>query len=138
MTALLRIILGLSGLGVMALGLNVGLGGIATLGWQGTTDFFAITDRNAFAIQDNHVRFLAGVWFGVGLIMAASAFLLEKLRTVMFALISLIFIGGLARLSSADAGLLGSSEILPSLFAELVIFPLIGLWIYKTRERKYD
>ena len=134
MTALLRVILAISGLAVMALGLNVGLGGIATLGWQGSSDFFAITDAQTFAVQDNHVRFVAGVWFGVGALLSLSGVLFDKLRSVLLALIMLIFVGGLARLSSADLALLSSGEILPSLFAELMLFPMIGLWIYNTKE----
>ena len=82
MTALLRIILAIAGLAIMALGLNVGLGGIATLGWQGPTVFFTITDQDVFAVQDNHIRFIAGVWFGVGLMFVAGAVALDRFRSI--------------------------------------------------------
>jgi len=131
MTNLLRVILILSGLGIMALGLNIGLGGIMTLGWQGTSDFLSITDHQAFAIQDNHIRFIAGVWFAVGVIFAAGAFALERLRSILIALIAMIVVGGFMRLSSANMSVLTSPDILPSLMAELLLFPLLGLWIYR-------
>ena len=132
MTVILKLILGLSGIAIMVLGLNVALGGIATIGWQGSTDFFAITDSEVFAVQDNHIRFIAGVWFGVGVMFVAGALALERFRSVLLALIAMIFIGGLARISAMDIALLTSAEIFPSLFAELVLFPLVAIWIWRT------
>lgn len=132
MTKLLRSILFLMGLVIIWLGLNIGLGGIQTLGWQGATGFVDITDAATFAVQDNHTRFIAGVWTGVGVLFVAGAFALPHMRTVMFALIAMIFVGGVMRLTQADGSLLISSAIAPSLFAELILFPLLGLWIFKT------
>ena len=134
MTFLLKPVLGLAGLAIMALGLNVALGGFATLELQGPSDFFAITDPEIFAVQDNHVRFIAGVWFGVGLMFVAGAFAMQHLRTVLLALIVMIFVGGLARLSAMDFELLTSAAILPSLLAELILFPLLGWWIMRIPE----
>lgn len=131
MDLVLRIVLGLCSLGIMALGLDVALGGIGTLGWQGPTDFFSVTDPERFAIQDNHVRFIAGIWFGVGVMFLAGAWALQRMRSILIMLIILIFMGGLARLSAGDMALVTSVDILPSLFAELVLFPLIGFWIYR-------
>ena len=65
----LRVILLLTGTIVVWLGLNVGLGGFETLGWQGAQGFFAVTDPETFAVQDNHIRFIAGVWLSVGLLL---------------------------------------------------------------------
>ncbi|MEP3226526.1 MAG: DUF4345 domain-containing protein [Parasphingorhabdus sp.] len=138
MTVMLKIILALAGLAIMALGLNIGLGGIATLGWQGPSDFFLVTNAKAFAVQDNHIRFLAGIWFGAGAIFLAGTFALNRFRSILFALIAMIFIGGLARLSSSDPLLLLSSDIFPSLFTELIIFPLIAFWIYRSSGKVYD
>jgi hypothetical protein len=132
MTTLLRIVLTLCGLGIVALGLNVSLGGIVTMGWQGPTDFLAVTDPAAFKVQDNHIRFIAGVWTGVGLLFLAGAIALERMRPVLLACIVIILIGALARISSTDWDLLLSSAILPSLLTELLLFPAIGLWIIRT------
>lgn len=133
----LKIILALIGAVIIWLGLNVSLGGIATLGWQGPKDFFTISNEAAFAVQDNHVRFIGGVWLGVGAFFIAGAVWLEQLSTVLKALIVMVFIGGIARLSVADPDLLLSAKIAPSLIAELVLFPAIGLWIHKTAKRNH-
>jgi Domain of unknown function (DUF4345) len=61
---LLRVVLLVVGAVMIALGLNVGLGGIKTLGWQTAGEFVQATDIVAFSNQDNHVRFLGGFWLG--------------------------------------------------------------------------
>ncbi|WP_342077110.1 DUF4345 family protein [Yoonia sp. SS1-5] len=131
MTKLLRPILFLTGLVITWLGLNVGLGGIQTLGWQGASGFLEITDAAVFAVQDNHTRFIAGVWTSVGVLFIAGAFALPQMRAVMLALIAMIFVGGLMRLTQGDSSLLLSGAIAPSLIAELILVPLLGLWIFK-------
>ncbi|MEM7328068.1 MAG: DUF4345 family protein [Pseudomonadota bacterium] len=135
MGIVLRIGLGLIGVAIIFLGLNVGLGGIATLGWQGAGKFITIIDQDLFEVRDNHVRFIGGVWLGVGLVFLASAFLLTKLKPTLLVLFLVIFVGGLARLSALDMGLLLSADILPSLLMELVVFPLIGLWVFLQEPR---
>ncbi|WP_299292846.1 DUF4345 family protein [uncultured Tateyamaria sp.] len=129
MLVLLKSLLLLSGAAIIWLGLNVGLGGIETLGWQGAGDFVQVTDPGTFAVQDNHTRFIAGVWTCVGVLFVAGAFALQRLRTVLIVLIGMIFVGGLMRLTQSDMALLMSRDIAPSLVAELVLFPLLGLWI---------
>ena len=137
MQYLLRALLGAIGLTIVFLGLNIGLGGIHTLGWQGAGDFIAIVDSHIFMIRDNHVRFIGGVWLGVGLVFLASAFLLSQLKMTILILFGIIVVGGVARLSTMDATLLTSPDIMPSLIAELIVFPLIGLWVWK-QERSHD
>lgn len=131
MTKLLRPILFLSGLAIIWLGLNVGLGGIQTLGWQGASGFLEITDAAVFAVQDNHIRFIAGVWTSVGLLFIAGTFALPQMRSILLALIAMVFVGGLMRLAQGDSNLLFSGAIAPSLIAELFLFPLLALWIFK-------
>jgi hypothetical protein len=128
----LRMILAITGCVIVWLGLNVGLGGIQTLGWQGSADFMDVTDEAIYAIRDNHVRFIAGVWSAVGLLMIAGAFWIRQMRGLLLSLFAMIFVGGLMRLSAADFGLLLSADIAPSLIAELVLFPLLALWIYRS------
>ena len=127
----LRVILFFTGIIVVWLGLNVGLGGFETLGWQGAQGFFTVTDPDTFAVQDNHIRFIAGVWLSVGLLLIAGSVALQRLRSVLISLTGMVFIGGLMRLTSADGTLLVSSSIAPSLIAELIAFPLLGFWIFK-------
>ncbi len=128
----LRILLALVGIGIMFLGFNVGFGGIRTLGWQGPTDFVEIVDSAAFRTQDSHFRFLGGVWLGIGMVFLAGAVWLARLRTVLVILTGVIFIGGIARVSGLDFRTLLSFSVLPSLIAELALFPLLGYWIAKS------
>lgn len=125
----LRIVLALAGAAIIFLGLNVGFGGIETLGWQGNGRFLEVTDVALYAVRDNHIRFIGGVWLGAGLAMLAGAVALARLRPVLLAIIGMIFIGGLARFSAGDIGLLTDGAIAPSLVLELVAFPLLGWWI---------
>lgn len=127
----LRVILFLTGTVVVWLGLNVGLGGFETLGWQGAQGFFTVTDPDTFAVQDNHIRFIAGVWLSVGVLLITGSIALHRLRSVLISLTGMVFVGGLMRLTSADSALLFSSSIAPSLIAELIAFPLLGFWIFK-------
>jgi hypothetical protein len=127
----LRAALAIAGCAIIYLGLDIALGGIRTLGWQGSTDFLTVTDETAFAVHDSHVRFIGGVWLAVGLLMVAGAFALERLRDVLIALTAMIFVGGLARLAGWDVATLTSGAVAPSLVLELVFFPLLGFWIAK-------
>lgn len=131
----LRAVLLLTGLAVVFLGVNVGLGGIRTLGLQGGTEFLTVTDAAIYAVRDSHVRFIGGVWLAAGLVLLAGAVALERLRTALIAVTAMVFIGGLARFSGFEPGLFGSMSILPSLLLELVGFPLLGLWIARTRPK---
>lgn len=128
----LRAVLGLTGAAIVFLGLNVGFGGIATLGWQGSGSFLDVTDAALYAIRDNHIRFIGGVWLGAGLAMVAGAFALNRLRPVLLGIIGMIVVGGLARFSAGDLGLLTGGAIAPSLVLELVGFPLLGWWIARS------
>ncbi|MEM8650395.1 MAG: DUF4345 domain-containing protein [Pseudomonadota bacterium] len=133
---ILRTVLFVTGLVVAALGVNVGFGGISTLGLQGQTNFFAVTDQGAFDVRDNHVRFSGGIILAIGLMMMWSAFFLKR-AVVPITLIAVTFVfGGLARLSASDVSLLFSTDIFPSLIIELVGFPLLAIWVW--REAKSD
>jgi hypothetical protein len=123
----LRVVLALVGLAIIVLGLNVGLGGIQTLGWQGgVTDFVSVTDPAVFAVRDSHVRFIGGVWLAVGLTLLAGAIWLRPLRTVLVAVAGMVVVGGLVRLAGPLPG-----DVLASLAFELVGFPLLGWWVWR-------
>lgn len=123
-----RIVILLAGLAILWTGVNVGFGGIATLGLQGPTDFVTATDPAAFAAQDSHVRFLGGLWLGVGLLFAASAWRLRALKPALQAALVLIAIGGLARLSAGRPDVVFGPAILASFVAEVALMPLLLLW----------
>jgi hypothetical protein len=126
---ILRAVLALIGAVVVVLGLNVGLGGIRTLGWQGgAVEFLTVTDPGLFAIRDSHIRFIGGIWLAIGLTLAAGAIWLERLRPVLVVIAALVFVGGLTRLSGALP-----SDVLPSLALELLGFPLLGWWVWRTK-----
>ena len=69
----LRIVLLLAGAFTVYAGLNKALGGMRTLGWQGEGTYIEVTSEHAFLVQDSHVRFLAGVYSGLGLIFILAA-----------------------------------------------------------------
>jgi hypothetical protein len=129
---LLRAVLALLGAGIVFLGLNVGFGGIKTLGWQGGAgSFFTVTDAAVFAVRDSHVRFIGGVWLALGLLMFAGSFAFQRLRAVLVAFTFMIFIGGLARLSGGDPALLLGADLGPSFFFEIIVVPLLGFWFMR-------
>jgi Domain of unknown function (DUF4345) len=126
---LLNVVLMIVGLAIALLGLNTGLGGIRTLGWQGARDFIAVTDDLAFVTQDSHTRFLGGIWFGFGALFFLGGFRLDRLRPTLILLCGAIAMAGLFRFSGpAFQGI----AIAPSLALELLGFPALALWLART------
>jgi uncharacterized protein DUF4345 len=121
---------------IVFLGLNVGLGGIKTLGWQSTRDFVSITDATTFHAQDSHIRFIGGVWFGVGAAFLIGGFGMRTFRPTLIILSAMIAIAGLFRLSGVDTGVIFSAAIAPSLAFELVGFPLLAWWLIASGKRE--
>ncbi|GAA6180549.1 hypothetical protein NBRC116594_19870 [Shimia sp. NS0008-38b] len=127
----LRLSLAVIGAIIVFLGLDVVLGGMRTMGWMGPTTFIDVADPSRFAIQDNHVRFLGGVWTGLGLVFVAASVAFHTLRITLLVLCATVVLGGLSRLTTPEFATLLNMSILPSLIAELVLFPLLALWIFK-------
>ena len=100
----------------------------ATLGLQGPTDFVTAADPARYATQDSHVRFLGGLWLGVGLLFVAAAWRLRSLKAAVQAALVLIVIGGLARLSAQRFDVLLGPDILGSFVAEVALMPVLLLW----------
>ena len=127
----LRFVLGLAGAFILFTALNVALGGIATMGWQGDADFFDVIEEQAFLIHDSHTRFLGGLWAGVGLLFFAAAFDLSRFGPALKVVLLLIVLGGLARFTQGRPDVLFSADIAGSLAAELIGVPLLWVWISK-------
>ncbi|MFV1593652.1 DUF4345 domain-containing protein [Phaeobacter sp. JH20_36] len=133
---LLNAVVVIIGAVIVLLGLNVGLGGIKTLGWQSTRDFVSITDTAAFHAQDSHIRFIGGVWFGVGAVFMIGGFAMRQLRPTLIILSAMIAVAGLFRLSAMDTGGIFSAAIAPSFAFELVGFPLLAWWLMVSAKRE--
>ncbi len=130
----LRAVLVLAGSFIVLTGVNVGFGGIETLGLQGSRTFLEITDSRAFHVQDSHVRFLGGLWGAVGIMFMAGAVRLHALRQTVLILCALIFVGGLARFTAMLPQVLLGPDLVGSLGAELLGTPLLAWWMQATRK----
>lgn len=129
----LRVTLGLAALLIAYLGVDNALGGIASLGLQGPTDFFTVTNPRAFEIRDSHVRFLGGIWLGVAFVFMSAAVQFRPMRQAVATVCGLVFVGGLARFSAMNLGALAAHGLAPALLAELVLLPILGVWAFRTR-----
>jgi hypothetical protein len=127
----LRIVLVLAGAIIIFTGINVAFGGMRTLGWQGDISFFEVTNEHAFLVHDSHIRFLGGLWLGVGTLFIIASTNLRKYRSALIFAFALIFLGGIARFSQMHFEITFGPEILGSLLAELVGMPLLYLWLSK-------
>jgi len=127
----LRIVLVLAGLIIMFTGVNVGFGGMQTLGWQGASSFFTVTNEHVFLVQDSHVRFLGGLWLGLGVLFMVASINLQKYRNALIVAFALVFLGGLMRFSQMRFEITFGPEILGSLLAELVGMPLLYFGLSK-------
>lgn len=133
-SAIFRGILFLAGTFIVMTGLNIGLGGMVTLGWQGPNDFVNVTNPHAFALQDSHIRFLGGLWFGLGLMLWAGAWNPVRLATALNLTFVLIFIGGVMRLISSNPGVIFGPDIIGSLAAELIGMPILFFWLSRVSQ----
>lgn len=124
----LRIVLAIAGAFIVFTGLNVALGGISTLGWQGQSAFLEVTDATAYLAQDSHMRFLGGLWTAVGVLFMVAARAPSAYRPVLIFAYGAIFLGGLARLSQLEFDTLFGPDIFGSLAAELIGMPLLFMW----------
>jgi uncharacterized protein DUF4345 len=131
----IRVVLVLAGASILITGINVAFGGIRTLGWQGERMFFEVTNQTAFLAQDSHVRFLGGLWLGVGLFFILASTNLAKYRDALSIVLALIFLGGLARLTQMHLETTLGPSILGSFIAELVGMPVLYFWLSKAAPR---
>jgi hypothetical protein len=109
--------------------LNVALGGLDTLGWQGPTDYFGVTNPDAFDIRDSHARFYGGVYTGIAAVLILGATDISKYRQSLSFVFGLIFLGGLARLSQGHLDVMFGPDLAVSSVVELVGMPLMFWWL---------
>ena len=132
---LLNLVVVIVGAAIIFLGLNIGLGGIQTLGWQATRDFISISYAATFHVQDSHIRFIGGVWFSVGAAFLIGGFAMNRFRPTLIILSAMIAIAGLFRLSGMESGVIFSAAIVPSIVFELIGFPLLAWWLIESGKR---
>ena len=135
-TNALKVVLGLMGAFIVFVGINVGFGGIATLGWQGQTTFLEVTDTHIYLIQDSHIRFFGGLFIGIGLFVFLSLTNLPKYQPALNLVFAVLFIGGLARFTMLRPDILFSSSLIGSLAAELLLMPILYFWVANVVKRK--
>ncbi len=123
-----KTVLFLGGAFIVITGLDTGLGGMRTLGWLGPNEFVTITDANAFSVQDNHSKFLGGLWLGVGLTFWAGFLNPVRFGQALHVAFGLIFLGGLMRVASGNPEIILSADIFGSWVAELVGMPILYVW----------
>lgn len=128
---LLGVVLVLAGAFTIFTGFNRAFGGIRTLGWQGSTNFISVVSEQDFLVQDNHTRFLGGVWACVGLLLLLAPIDLKACRPALNFVFASIFVGGLARFTQMRSDIVFGPDIVGSLVAEIIGIPLLFLWVSK-------
>jgi len=131
----LRVVLILAGIVIIFTGVNTAFGGMLTLGWQGQTTFFEVTDQHSYLVQDSHIRFLGGLWTGTGLLFIIASSNVARYQSVLKFAFVLIFLGGLARFSQMQLDITFGKDIVGSLVAELVGMPLLYFWLSGTAKK---
>ena len=128
----LRVVLTLAGIVIIFTGVNTAFGGMLTLGWQGQTIFFEVTDQHSYLVQDSHIRFLGGLWTGIGLLFIIASSNVEKYQSALKFAFALIFLSGLARFSQMQLDITLGKDIVGSLVVELIGMPLLYFWLSRT------
>jgi hypothetical protein len=113
--------------------LNVAAGGLHTLGWQGSGDYFTVTDDAAYALRDNHARFYGGLFLALGAFLLLAATNPQRYRGGLLLAFVLVFVGGLARLTQMQPEVVFGPSNLLSAITELVVMPLLFVWLWRAR-----
>ena len=134
MTLLLRVILCLTGLALALIGLNTALGGMATLGWQFPAAAVPPGEGD-WLRHDSNARFFGGVFTGLGLVIAAGGLQMRAMAPAVTGALLAIALGGLFRLAQPGYSPLSDMALLPSLIAEVILAPILALWVRQTARR---
>lgn len=124
-----RVILVIVGGFIVYVGINVGFGGIPTLGWQVSPDFVTVTNAADYAVQDSHVRFLGGLFGATGLFLLLGATDIKRYQAELRLAFALIFVGGLTRFTALQPDVLFGAKVVMSLAAELLLMPILFFWL---------
>ena len=108
---------------------NVAFGGLETLGLQGPTKYFQVTDHDAYLLRDSHARFYGGVYLGIAAFLIVASTNLAKYRSALNVVFALIFLGGVARLTQLEPGVTFGPTLAMSSLIELVGMPAMALWL---------
>jgi hypothetical protein len=114
--------------------LNVALGGLDTLGWQGASNYYEVTDDDVFSVRDSHPRFYGGVYLGIGIFFILAATNVQKYRQGLSLVFVLVFLGGLARLTQQDLDTVLGTDLVASTLVELLGMPLLFVWLHRLPE----
>jgi hypothetical protein len=134
---LLRALLFLGGIFVVSSGLKSVLEPLWPFASRQAAALLALSHEQL--VQNNHVRFLGGIWTGLGILLLVAPFNLKYFEQMLYLVFSLIFAGGIARLTIMRSDVLLDPIVLGSLAAELVLMPLLYLWLARTlRNRRAD
>jgi hypothetical protein len=125
----LRVVLVLLGAVSALVAVNVAFGGLETLGLQGPTDYFQVTDRDAYLLRDSHARFYGGVYLGIATFLIVAGTNLARHRSALNVVFALIFLGGVARLTQLQPGVTFGPTLALSSLIELVGMPALALWL---------
>ena len=112
--------------------INVAFGGLHTLGWQGSTEYFTVTDEATFALRDNHVRFYGGLFLALGAFLIVAATNPHRFRGALYLAFALVFVGGLARLTQLQPEVTFGPTNLLSAVVELALMPAMFVWLWRT------
>ena len=111
---------------------NVAFGGLHTLGLQGPTDYFTVTDEATYALRDNHVRFYGGIFLALGLFLILAATNVQRFRGGLYLAFVLVFAGGIARLTQLQPEVTFGPSNLLSAIVELALMPVLFIWLWRT------
>lgn len=128
----LRLVLVALGAASTFVAFNVAFGGLETLGLQGSTTYFDVTDHEAYLLRDSHARFYGGVYLAIGLYLIVASGNLLRHRSALIAVFSMIFLGGVARLSQGQLGVTFGKDLAASTLIELIAMPALALWLTAT------
>jgi hypothetical protein len=112
--------------------INVAFGGLKTLGWQGPTSYFQVTDHDAYLVRDSHAHYYGGVYLAVGIFLMFAASNVARYRQGLTVVFAMIFAGGLARLAQLEPGVTFGRNLMLSTLIELVGAPLLALWVNRS------
>jgi hypothetical protein len=125
----LRITLAVLGAVSAFVAVNVAFGGLDTLGWHGPTEYFHVTDRDAYLLRDSHAHFYGGVYLAMAVLLLVASTNLRRYRTALNVVFAAIFVGGVARLTQLEPAVTFGKDLAVSSLIELVGMPALALWL---------